>query len=114
MTKFDEVSGGPEGRGGDGGHGEDRKDGGRGRVGGPVLDGRRVGPSVRLVHLPGAGRWLAALAACLVVVCTAMVSAGTARADTIDGAITSITTTATSTAQWQRVDFACTWAVPDG
>jgi uncharacterized surface anchored protein len=79
-----------------------------------VLDGRRVGPSVRLVHLPGAGRWLAALAACLVVACTAMVSAGTARADTIDGAITSITTTATSTAQWQRVDFACTWAVPDG
>ena len=30
------------------------------------------------------------------------------------GAITSITTTATSTAQWDRVDLACTWAVPDG
>ncbi|GAA2157814.1 hypothetical protein GCM10009845_01880 [Pedococcus bigeumensis] len=43
-----------------------------------------------------------------------LLGAGTARAAAIDGAITSITTTATSTAQGNRVDFACTWAVPDG
>ena len=68
----------------------------------------------RLVRLPGGGRWLAALAASLLVAWVALLGSGPARAATIDGAITSITTTATSTAQWDRVDLACTWAVPDG
>ncbi len=68
-----------------------------------------------LVRRLQATRWLAALAACAVVLaCATLLSARTARAATIDGAITSITTTATGTAQWDTVDFACTWAVPDG
>lgn len=37
-----------------------------------------------------------------------------ARAATITGAITSLTTTATHTAQYDQVDLACTWAVPNG
>lgn len=36
-----------------------------------------------------------------------------AGAATIPGAITSITTTATTVAQWDVVTFGCTWAVPD-
>lgn len=74
----------------------------------------RHAPGATLIRLPGARRGLGALAAVLVVACAALLGAGTARADTIDGAITSITTTATSTAQWARVDLGCTWAVPDG
>lgn len=35
-------------------------------------------------------------------------------ATAVPGAITSITTTATKVAQWDVVDLACTWAVPDG
>ncbi|KRF25947.1 Ig-like domain-containing protein [Phycicoccus sp. Soil803] len=73
-----------------------------------------AGPGTTLIRLPGVGRWLAALAACLVVAGATLLGAGAARAATIDGAITSITTTATNTTQWDRVDLACTWAVPDG
>ena len=36
------------------------------------------------------------------------------RAATITGAITSLTTTATHTQQFDQVDLACTWAVPNG
>ena len=73
------------------------------------------GPQAALIRLSAAGKWVAAMTGCVVVVaCLALLGAGKARADTIEGAITSITTTATSTAQWDRVDLACTWAVPDG
>jgi hypothetical protein len=71
-------------------------------------------PHTTLLRPPAAARWLAALGVSLVMTCVALLSAGTAGAATIDGAITSITTTATNTAQWDRVDLACTWAVPDG
>lgn len=88
------------------GHEEER---GKGR-------GERVPQGVRLVRLPGGvPRWGALVVACLVTLLGGgLATAGMARADTIDGAITSITTTATHTAQWDRVDFGCTWAVPDG
>ena len=97
MTNIDHASG-------------DRGD--RGEDSGPEVAGRQE--ATTLISLPAAGRWLAALAACLVVACVGLLGAGTARADVIAGAITSITTTSTNTAQWDRVDFACTWAVPDG
>jgi hypothetical protein len=43
-----------------------------------------------------------------------VVATPAARAAEIAGAITSISTTATHTVQWDQVDFQCTWAVPDG
>src|SRR4051794_21148729 len=96
MTNVDDARGargGPEGRKGrtapvaPGGRGGAGSPGGPGEDGGRVGAGRREDPATSLVTLPRAGRWLAALAAALVVACVAVVSAGTARADTIDGAI---------------------------
>ncbi|SDP73248.1 hypothetical protein SAMN04489867_3662 [Pedococcus dokdonensis] len=85
---------------------------------GETMTNTAAAPGAReatLIRLPLAARWLVAAAACAVVLaCAALLSAGAARAATIDGAITSITTTATGTTQWDRVDFGCTWAVPDG
>ena len=84
-----------------------------GKTSGPEVAGRRGRPGPRSSACRG--RPVAGRAGRLpLVACVGLLGAGTARADTIAGAITSITTTSTDTAQWDRVDFACTWAVPDG
>lgn len=57
---------------------------------------------------------LCAVAVTAAMAVMALALAAPSRADVIPGAITSITTTATHVDQWDQVDFACTWAIPDG
>jgi hypothetical protein len=58
---------------------------------------------------------LTALAAALLCAGVAtLVATAPARAAVIDGAITSISTTSSHTAQWDQVTFQCSWAVPSG
>jgi hypothetical protein len=62
-------------------------------------------------------RQIAAIAGCLAIglmVTASLMLAPASRADVIEGAITSITTTATHVDQWDQVAFGCTWAIPDG
>lgn len=61
-----------------------------------------------------AARAAAAIVALAVVLGTSIAMALPGQAAVISGAITSITTTATQTQQYDRVDLDCTWAVPNG
>jgi hypothetical protein len=72
----------------------------------------RAGTSRRTDRHPyrHAGAW----AAILLLLGALTAFAPRAAAAEIEGAITSITTTATHTSKGDRVDFGCTWAVPDG
>jgi hypothetical protein len=61
-----------------------------------------------------AARAVTAIVALAILLGTSIVLALPGQASVITGAITSITTTATQTQQYDRVDLACTWAVPNG
>ena len=77
----------------------------------PVAAHRRESRQ-RSAGLPSVGVQAAVgVALALLVFCALTLPA---RAAVIPGAITSLTTTATNTQQYDRVDIACTWAVPDG
>jgi hypothetical protein len=73
-----------------------------------------VGAAVVPVRGKEVRRVLAVVVAVAALVAVAMAGTSSAGAAVIPGAITSVSTTATSVVEGDRVDFQCTWAVPDG
>ena len=65
-------------------------------------------------HATRRSRLVVVLAALMLAAIGGLVAAPSASAAVIPGAITSISTKSSKVAQWDQVDFSCTWAVPDG